>query len=63
MSDQWTEMDEWCAARIERLTAKAGEHVMAGRSLEQPRYRMMLGEHRAYSAMRSFISGARKAAQ
>lgn len=52
-------LDDWCKDRAARLTEKAGAHILAGRSLDAPRYRMMLGEHRAYMAMRSFIHGAR----
>jgi hypothetical protein len=51
-------MDDWCVKRAAALSKRAGEHIMAGRSLEAPGYRMILGESRAYMAMRSFIHGS-----
>lgn len=55
---EWAAMDEWCRARSEHLTQRAGEHIEAGKSPYDPDYRVLLGEHRAYMAMRSFIHGA-----
>jgi hypothetical protein len=60
--DGWGEMDAWCTKRAAELSGKASEHIVAGRSLEEPHYRTILGEHRAYLAMRSFIHGARQQA-
>lgn len=62
MSDELeflAEMDAWCEKRVEALSRRAGRHVMRAGSLQAPRYRTILGEHRAYSAMRSFIHGCR----
>ena len=59
MSDFLSAMDEWCKARSARLSEKAAKHVMSGRRIDDPEYRVMLGGHRAYLAMRSFIHGCR----
>ena len=56
-----SELDAWCAARGAKVTAKAGKHVMDGGSLNAPNYRTALGKHQAYAAVRSYISGARRA--
>ncbi len=63
MDEAWDEMDNWCAERAAKISAKAGQHVMDGGKLTAPKYRTMLGKHQAYMAMRSFIHGARKAAK
>lgn len=60
MSDDLAAMDEWCKARSDRLTKRSSLHIMSGRSINDPAYRAMLGEQRAYMAMRSFIHGTRR---
>lgn len=57
-TDQWREMDEWCRKRAAVLTERSNQHIRSGRSLDDPDYRLLLGEHRAYLAMRSFIHGS-----
>lgn len=59
MSDDLEALDAWCKARAARLTEKAGAHILAGKGTNAPAYRTLLGEHRAYMAMRSFIHGSR----
>ena len=54
------ELDGWIEARVAKVTAKAGKHVMDGGNLNAPKYRTALGKHQAYSAVRSFISGCKK---
>lgn len=55
------EIDEWCAKRLTNLTERSNQHIKAGRKLDDPDYRLLLGEHRAYMAVRSFIHGSRAA--
>lgn len=57
--DGFAALDDWCKARLDRLTEQASQHIMRGKSLNAPNYRTLLGEHRAYMAMRSFIHGSR----
>lgn len=56
--DAIREMDAWCKRRATALCYKAEKHILAGGSLEDPGYRMMVGEHRGYIAMRSYIHGS-----
>jgi len=57
--DAVAEMDEWCKRRLAKLLARSNDHIRLGRDLNDPDYRLLLGEHRAYMAMRSFIHGQR----
>ena len=54
------EMDAWCRKRIAQMTPEQERHVMSGGSLDDPRYRTLLGRHQAYMAMRSYIHGSRR---
>lgn len=56
-------MDEWCVKKLEQLSPVLHKHVLAGRDLNSPHYRRMLGEADAYMKMRSFIHGCRAPAQ
>lgn len=56
-----SEVDAWCVRRADRISEQANKHILSGKSLNDPGYRMILGEHRAYMAMRSFIHGSLKA--
>lgn len=53
-------LDVWCKRRASLLSGEMHKHIMAGRSLEDPRYRTLLGRHQAYMAMRSYIHGSLK---
>lgn len=57
MDELLAEIDEWCKRRAAGLVEKSNQHVLAGRSLTEPDYRLMLGEHKGYMAVRSFIHG------
>lgn len=54
-------LDEWCAERIEKLLTGMETYIMSGGKPNNPNYRQQLGQHQAYSAMRSFISGSKRA--
>ena len=58
MTDEWKAMDEWCAKHLAKLSQPMADHVMQGIGLNDPQYRRWLGEHIAFSRMRSFIHGA-----
>lgn len=62
MSDL-AQLDKWLRKQCDALTLPMGWHIMAGRSLEDPQYRLQLGQHQAYMRVRSYLSGARKAAR
>jgi hypothetical protein len=53
------QIDAWCKSRADNVSAQAEVHLKKGLPLNAPNYRTMLGEHRAYLAMRSFIHGMR----
>ena len=46
----------WCANRCDHLNGRMASYIMGGGNLDDPDYRMMLGEHRAYMKVRSHIS-------
>ena len=58
-----TGLDDWCKKRARRLTERASQHILRGHDpkLIDPEYRAWLGEHRAYTAMRSYIHGSLRA--
>lgn len=56
-----TILDDWCERRAGRLGAISAQHLLGGGSVDDPHYRALVGEHRAYLAMRSFIHGSRAA--
>ena len=53
----FAELDDWCKSRADRVSAEAAAHLNRGLPLNAPDYRTMLGEHRAYLAVRSYIHG------
>jgi hypothetical protein len=55
------QIDDWARRRQAALVERSNEHIRRGRDLNDPDYRVILGEHRAYMALRSFIHGARLA--
>ena len=57
-TDAFAALDEWCMKRAARVSEQAQQHIRKGKSLTAPDYRTLLGEHRAYLAMRSFIHGS-----
>lgn len=56
-------IDDWARRRQAALVERSNEHIRLGRGLNDPDYRVLLGEHRAYMALRSFIHGSRLAEQ
>lgn len=56
------EIDDWCRKQIAALASVAERAVRTQADLTSPGYRRLLGQHQAYMRVRSFISGARKAA-
>lgn len=60
MSDPWKEMDDWCVAKSKALSVKMTTHLKATKfNTSDPDYRVMLGQHKAFSRMRSYIHGAK----
>lgn len=57
----WQIMDEWCVKQGEKLRSLTDPHVLAGRDLNDPEFRRLLGQSQALGRMRSFIHGARNA--
>lgn len=54
-----TVFDGWCAKKLGQISPILHKHVLAGRDLNSPHYRRLLGEADAYMKMRSFIHGCR----
>lgn len=59
MTDDLKALDQWCSRRLNVLNERSASHIRAGRSVTAPDYRFLLGEHRAYMAVRSYIHGSR----
>lgn len=55
------DIDAWLKARCEHLSRAMNEHLAGQLSLDDPKYRVMLGQHQAYMTVRSYISGCRRA--
>lgn len=58
MPEAWKAMDDWCRKQMQALKARSEPHVMSGGDLNDPEYRRLLGQHQAFSRMRSFIHGS-----
>ena len=54
-----TVFDGWCAKKLGQISPILHKHVWAGKDLNSPHYRRLLGEADAYMKMRSFIHGCR----
>lgn len=59
-ADERERVVAWLVARIEGMGEIMNGYIMAGSSLDGPQYRLHLGQHIAYMAMRSFISGCKR---
>ena len=55
-----SDIDDWCVKRQAALRKQMDPYIMGGGNLDDPQYRVQLGEHRAYMAMRSYIHGTLK---
>lgn len=52
-------VDAWVVKQIAGLSGPLESHVMNGGSVDTPGYRYLLGQHTAFSRLRSFIHGAK----
>lgn len=55
MTDPWQVLDDWAKQKSETTANKCHDHLKASKPLNDPCYRMNLGEHRAFQRLRSFI--------
>lgn len=52
-------LDDWAKSRVDWTLEQANKRYEEIRCLDDPEYRVLLGQNQAYNAMRSFIHGSR----
>lgn len=51
-------LDGWCKRRCDKIMHQTESHILSGGSLDDPEHLRLVGESRAYHAMRSYLHGA-----
>lgn len=61
--DPWAEMDAWLVRQNEPVKDRVCELIYQGVSVNDPEVRNLVGQGQAIARMRSYIHGARRAAE
>lgn len=59
--DELAGLDEWVVAQQTKLRKGMDTYLLSGGDTEAPVYRQQLGQHQAFSRIRSYLHGSRAA--